>query len=47
MIECVSADGESIWPTVVFKGARRNLEWGRVNPCKARWVIFETNRLLG
>jgi hypothetical protein len=33
VIECVSADGT---PSVVFKGGRRNLEWGRNNPCNAR-----------
>jgi len=32
VIECVSADGTAIRPSVVFKGVRRNLEWGRDNP---------------
>lgn len=36
IIDCVSADGGSIPPNVVFKGERRNLEWGRHNPAKAR-----------
>lgn len=36
IIECVSADGTAIRPSVVFKGARRDLEWGRDNPCDAR-----------
>lgn len=36
MIECVCADGTAIRPGAVFKGARRNLEWGRENPCDAR-----------
>ena len=36
IIECVCADGSAIRPSVVFKGNRRNLEWGRDNPCNAR-----------
>ena len=36
IIECVCADGTVIWPSAVFKGACRNLEWGRDNPCNAR-----------
>jgi hypothetical protein len=36
VIECVCADGTAIPPSVVFQGARRNLEWGRDNPCNAR-----------
>ncbi|KAF7971789.1 hypothetical protein HWV62_19919 [Athelia sp. TMB] len=35
VIECVSADGTSIPPSVVYQGARRDLEWGRDNPCGA------------
>jgi hypothetical protein len=38
VIECVCADGTAIPPSVVFKGARRDLEWGRNNPCDARYV---------
>jgi hypothetical protein len=36
VLECVCADGSAIPPSVVFKGTRRNLEWGRDNHCKAR-----------
>jgi hypothetical protein len=36
IIETVCADGSSIRPSVVVQGNRRDLEWGRVNPCKAR-----------
>jgi hypothetical protein len=36
VIEAVCADGTAIRPSVVFKGARRDLEWGRNNPCNAR-----------
>ncbi len=36
VIEAVSADGQSLPPSVIFKGKRRNLEWGRNNPCQAR-----------
>ena len=35
-IECAAADGSMLPPTVVFKGVRRNLEWGWQNPCNAR-----------
>ena len=38
IIECVCADGTMIRPNVVFQGKRHNMEWGRVNPCDARWV---------
>lgn len=38
VIECVCADGTAIPPSVVYQGARRDLEWGRDNPCKARYV---------
>ena len=31
-IDCAAADGSMLSPTVVFKGVRRNLEWGRQNP---------------
>ncbi|KAJ3510026.1 hypothetical protein NLJ89_g4908 [Agrocybe chaxingu] len=36
VIECVCADGTAIPPSVVFRGKRRDLEWGRDNPCGAR-----------
>lgn len=36
VIECICADGLAIRPSVVFKGNRRNLEWGNDNPCNAR-----------
>ena len=35
-IECICADGSAIQPSVVFKGNRRNLEWGNDNPCNVR-----------
>jgi hypothetical protein len=38
IIECVCADGTAIRPGVIFKGAKRNLQWGAVNPCNARCV---------
>lgn len=38
VIECISADGEALTPCVIYKGARRDLAWGRNNPCKARYV---------
>jgi hypothetical protein len=36
VIECVCANGTAIRPSVVFKGIRRNLEWGHNNPYNAR-----------
>jgi hypothetical protein len=39
IIECVCADGTSIRPGVIFKGARRDLEWGRNNPIDARCAV--------
>jgi 3-methyladenine DNA glycosylase AlkC len=38
IIECVSAAGVAMPPSVVFQGKRRDLEWGRNNPCSARLV---------
>jgi hypothetical protein len=36
IIECICADGTALHPSVVFKGARRDLRWGENNPCDAR-----------
>lgn len=36
IIETVCADGSSLPPSVIFEAKRRNLEWGRNNPCNAR-----------
>lgn len=36
IIECIAADGTAIRPNVVFKGVRRDLQWGRDNYCDAR-----------
>ena len=46
IIECVAADGSSIRPSVVFKGVRRNLEWGRDNPYDARYEILSAGTFL-
>jgi len=32
IMETLHADGEFIPPAVIFKGQRRDLEWGRNNP---------------
>jgi hypothetical protein len=42
IIEAVCADGTVLIPSVIFQGARRNLEWGRPenNPSSARYVII-------
>ena len=39
IIETVCADGSAVPPSIIFKGVRRNLEWGRDNPVNARSVI--------
>lgn len=36
IIETVCADGTSLPPSVIFEGARINMDWGRVNPANAR-----------
>ncbi len=36
IIETISADGFALKPSVIYQGARRDLEWGRNNPCGAR-----------
>ena len=46
IIECVAADGSSIWLSVVFKGVRWNLEWGQGNPCDARYEILSAGTFL-
>ncbi|KAJ3534000.1 hypothetical protein NM688_g7200 [Phlebia brevispora] len=35
VIECISADGTALRPSVIYQGTRRDLEWGRNNPCGA------------
>jgi hypothetical protein len=39
IIETLCADGSALHPCVIFQGKRRNLEWGRDNPCNARYVF--------
>ena len=39
IIETLCTDGMALRPCVIFQGKRRNLEWGRDNPCNARYVI--------
>jgi hypothetical protein len=36
MMECVGADGWPMHPSAIYQGMRRDLEWGRNNPCNAR-----------
>ena len=40
VIECICADGSTIHPSVIFQGQRRNSEWGRNNPCNARYHFY-------
>ena len=44
IIETICADGTALHPSVIFQGKRRNLEWGRQNPCNARYVTPLTNQ---
>ncbi|KAH7921046.1 CENP-B protein, partial [Leucogyrophana mollusca] len=51
IIECVSADGDALRPSIIFKGKRRNLAWARSNPCNASistspngWTDMELGR---
>lgn len=38
VIETICADGSVLHPSVIFQGQRRNSEWGRNNPCNARFA---------
>ncbi len=40
VIETVCADGSALRPSVIFQGVRRNAEWGRNNPCDARYLFL-------
>ena len=44
VIETICADGSILHPSVIFQGVRRNSEWGRNNPCNARFVLFQHER---
>lgn len=39
IIECISATGNALHPSVVFQGQRRDLRWGEDNPCDARSAL--------
>jgi hypothetical protein len=41
VIECICADGSILHPSVIFQGLRQNSEWGRNNPCNARFASFQ------
>lgn len=43
VIETICADGSVLHPSVIFQGQRRNSEWGRNNPCNARFVSFPSH----
>lgn len=36
VVPTICGDGTILKPTIVFKGVRMNLDWGRVNPLKAQ-----------
>ena len=40
IIEAVSADGEALPPSVIFKAKQWNLAWAENNPCHARWELY-------
>ena len=44
IIECICADGSILHPSVIFQGLRRSSEWGRNNPCNARFVPMQFKR---
>jgi Tc5 transposase DNA-binding domain len=44
VIECICADGSVLHPSVIFQGVRRNSEWGRNNPCNARFISIQFKR---
>jgi hypothetical protein len=44
VIECICADGSILHPSVIFQGVRRSSEWGRNNPCNARFVLIQFKR---
>ena len=37
VIKAVCADGSALHPSVIFQGVCWNFEWGRNNPCNARF----------
>jgi hypothetical protein len=45
VIETVSADGSCLQPSVIYQGKRRDLEWGRNNPCNARYVSLNSSSI--
>lgn len=40
VIETTCADGTALRPSFIFKGVRHDLEWGKKNPCNARYSFF-------
>ena len=40
VIETICADGSVLHPSVIFQGQQQNSEWGRNNPCNARFVLI-------
>ena len=40
VIETVCVDGSALPPSVIFKGAQINSEWGHTNPAGARYVGY-------
>lgn len=40
VIETICADGSIFHSSVIFQGVRWNSEWGRDNPCNARFMLL-------
>lgn len=38
VMECVSADGTALPPSVIYQGIHHNLEWRQNNPCSTRFI---------
>ncbi|KAF5378694.1 hypothetical protein D9757_010747 [Collybiopsis confluens] len=43
VMETVCTNGTVLPPSVIFRGKRQDLEWGRVNPSQARFVSVSEN----
>jgi hypothetical protein len=44
VIETICANRSVLHPSIIFQGQRRSSEWGRNNPCNARFIFFHFPR---
>ena len=42
VIEAICADGSILHPSVIFQAKRQRADWGRNNPCNARYLLNST-----